>query len=178
MNDLFGILTSSFAGSLIGTIGAMVTRHQEGKQKIAELKIEAAMRESDQAHESHMAQLGNAAKREQLEIEQKSAIIAGEYAGLQASLASDKTTYYSPGDSKWLLAVDVIRGIMRPLLTGSLLLYMMIALFWISHRYNVTLTQEQAYDLLYAIINCLVTGANIALAWWFGSRSHLSKSGG
>jgi hypothetical protein len=177
MNELIMGAISSLGGSLLGGVAAYFSKKEEGKQLIREKELEIQAMRYNHAHEAQMASLGNIAKLEQLAAEQKSTIIAGEYEGLMASIEADKATYSIGTNSKLMLWVDFIRGTMRPLLTGALMVYLGLAVVYITLTYKVELDKQQVYDLLYMIIICLVTGANVALTWWFGSRNP-SKVGG
>lgn len=177
MNELIMGTISTLGGSLLGGIAAYFSKKEEGRQLIREKELELVAMKQAQEHEANMASIGHTAKLEQMESEQKSTIIKGEYEGLLASIEADKATYSIGTTSKWLIAVDVIRGTMRPLLTGALMVYLGLAVVYITLTYKVELDKSQVYDLLYMIIICLVTGANVALTWWFGSRNP-SKVGG
>lgn len=177
MSELIISLLSTLGGSALGGVAAYFNKKQEAQQKLKEREFDLLELEKNHAFELSMAQLGNTAKLEQMESDQKSAIITGEYQGLIASIEADKATYSVGSDSKWLIAADFIRGTMRPLLTGALMVYLGLAVVYITLKYNVQLDKNQVYDLLYAIVMCLVSGASVALAWWFGSRNP-NKIGG
>lgn len=177
MNELIMGTISTLGGSLLGGIAAYFSKKEEGKQLVRERQLELMAMDKTHAHEQAMATIGNTAKLEQAESEQKSTIIKGEYEGLIASIEADKASYSVGTENKWLIFVDVIRGTMRPLLTGALMVYLGLAVVYITYTYKVELDKSQVYDLLYMIIICLVTGANVALTWWFGSRNP-SKVGG
>lgn len=176
MNEII-LAVTSLGGSLLGGIAAYFSKKEEGRQLLREKSLELQALEKNHLHEQTMAQIGNTAKLEQAEGERKSTIIKGEYEGMLASIEADKATYSIGTDNKWLIFVDVVRGTMRPLLTGALMVYLGLAIVYITLTYKVELDKTQVYDLLYMIIICLVTGANVALTWWFGSRNP-SKVGG
>lgn len=171
------MLTSSLGGSVLGWVGAAVSRHQDGKQKLKELEIALRQSAQDQQHEIRMAEMSYSEQAAKLQAELNLQTVTLDYKGLEASIAADKATYSNGSTNKWLIFVDVVRGTMRPILTGTLLVYLMIALAYLIFGQDIRLSQEQNYGLLVQIITCLTTGANVSLAWWFGSRRS-DKAGG
>lgn len=175
LTEILGFISSGVGGSVIGAIGATISRHQEGKQKIAELKLDLQKLELSQAHELAMADKQHTAQLAELAAANEGAIIKGEYAALETSIQSDKATYSVGSTNKWLIITDVIRGTMRPALTGLLVSFSMLVLLYLLVKYGHNLTPDQSYKLQYNILESLLVGANVALAWWFGTRTHLSK---
>ena len=173
--ELLSVLGSSLGGSLLGWIGAAVTRHQEYKQKQKEFEHDLKLTQLNQAHELSMAQFANSAALEKLAAEQQSTIISGEYAGLIESIKADAAITLEKTGNAWLDFAQAVRGLARPTLTGLLLAYSMFTLVYITQKYSITPSEEQLYNLVYLITNCLVTSANTAMAWWFGSRSNMGK---
>ena len=177
MESLVAALGSSLGGSLLGWIGATVARYQEAKQKKMDQEHELKMASKAYDHELKMLEVAGNQRSAELNALLDTAIVEGEYKGLEASIQADKATYSVDNTNKWLILVDVIRGTMRPLLTATLLLYLMITLAYLFSSNGDDITGEQSYALLTNVITCLTPGANVALAWWFGSRN-IARTGG
>lgn len=171
MATIIDLLASSLGGSILGTAGAVFNKIQDGKQALKMADHEYRMTQLNQGHESAMAQLQLSVKIEEGKASAAIEEIRGGFATLQTSIESDKATYSVHNGNKWLIFVDVIRGTMRSWLTTALLFYLGIFLFYITNRYQVGLSQEQVADIVIQIIHCLLGGASLALAWWFGSRN-------
>lgn len=93
-------------------------------------------------------------------IERETEQTRAEHAALEASYRA-ATTRMSRGDSRWLVAVDVVRGLTRPVLTWTF-----VGLVGWMYFSAVTLRveiREQIVDtVLYLSTTCVL--------WWFGAR--------
>lgn len=158
-------LLGAFGGSVVGAVSAHLTKRHEAKVRIEEAKIQYARDKMLNEHELRMHE----AKMQMHTMEQ-------EYKGLTESFKMDAATYASavPG-SKLMLIVDFVRGLVRPVLTATLLIYCMVTLFYLTKHYDVQLAQNEVYELVSILIHNLVTCTGIALAWWFGSRPEKRK---
>lgn len=177
MNDFLTVLSGGLGGSILGAIGGIFSKIWEAKQRAKDQEHEWRMAQVNQAHEVQMSQLNANARMEELDIAYQTKALEGEYAGLLASIESDKATFSAAPTSKWMIAVDFIRGTMRSWLTSLLVIYMGLALVYLTQKYNVELNNQQVYDLVNNILTCLVTCASASLLWWFGSRSTPTKKG-
>lgn len=171
MASIIELLATSLGGSIIGTVGAVFNKIHDGRQAIKMADHEYRMTQINQSHEAAMAQL-----QAQTKVSEQQAALAleemkGSYNALQASIESDKATYSTPDGNKWLIFVDVIRGTMRSWITTALLFYLGIFLFYITNKYDVSLTHEQVNHIVMQVIQCLLAGSSLSLAWWFGSRN-------
>lgn len=164
MGDFLDLLTGSLGGSLVGAIGAAFNKWHETKTKLKLKELEIERDKMLNAHELQVMQSESEAATKQL-----------EYKALGTSMESDRATYATDSDSGWLVFVDVVRGLVRPTLTATLLVYCMIMLLYLTNHYTVEFTDEQVYDLVHMIVHNLVVCSGVALTWWFGSRSS-SKS--
>ena len=70
---------------------------------------------------------------------------------------------WSTRDSKWLLAVDIIRGLVRPVITVGVLI--LIGVVYFSLDFPVT-----AENLGIKIVDTLLYVLTTAVLWWFGTR--------
>lgn len=176
MASIIEILASGLGGSIIGTVGAMFNKVHDGRQALKLAEHEYKMTQLNQQHETAMAQLQLTVKIEEGKAAAQLEEIRGSHQTLQTSIESDKATYsVANPESKWLTFVDVIRGTMRAWITTALLFYLGIFLFYITYKYEIQLTPAQLNDLLTQILQCLLAGASLSLAWWFGSRNTNTK---
>jgi len=170
---IVGILGSAISGGLLGTVGAVFGKWFEGRN---ELKRLAMMNEHDLGmarEEREMAQLQLQASQALATTEANARVSVADLAALEASLEADKATYSGGAQSKWLVAVDVVRGFMRPLITAWLVAFTTgLALYLLAREDAPALNTEQQVALLLTLIDSAVTLVGIAVPWWFGSRSH------
>jgi hypothetical protein len=171
MATIIELLTSSLGGSLIGTAGAIFHKIHDGKQAVKNNDHEYRMTQLNQAHESAMAQLQLDVKIEEGKASAAIEEIRGAHQSLQSSIENDKATYSLHNGNPWLVFADFLRGTMRSFITAALLFYLGIFLFYITNKYNVALTREQVADIVMQVIQCLLGGSSLALAWWFGTRN-------
>lgn len=159
MGDLVSLLGGAFGGSVVGAIGAAVGKWFEAKQEREMKKLQI---EQDKALNAHELQV--------MGMQAESALKQLEYKAFDSSLEADRATYSTGSTSGWLVAVDVVRGLIRPILTATLLIYCIVLVVYLTQHYDVAFSSTQVYDMVFMIINDLVTSMGLALAWWFGSR--------
>lgn len=159
LSDLAGGLTGALGGSVIGGIGAMFTKWWDGRMQLKKMELQI---ERDKMLNEHELLV--------MESEQKSAVQKMEYAALSDSIESDKATYTTNKESGWLVMVDVVRGLIRPVLTVTLLVYSIFLAVYLTRHYDVEFSNTQVFDMVYMIVNNLVVCSGVALTWWFGSR--------
>ncbi len=156
MDFLVSILTGGATG-LLGTILSFGTAYFKEKQKHAQ-EIELRRLDMEQAR----AEAEAASVRAKIEAE-----AATEQAELGALAASYKeaATRWSDGDSRWLVAVDVIRGLIRPVLT----------LIFVALTGAVYFTTQDAALRVRAVETVLYLATTCVL-WWFGARQIAKKA--
>lgn len=159
---LMGVLSGGVTG-LVGTVISGGMKFFENKQKHGhELAImEMEMRQMDKEAEL-------AVKVAETEMEGKDRTAA--WAALEASY-KESTSRMSTGDSPWLILVDVVRGLMRPVITLGTLLLMAVIYF--------TIAQDMApgpdgIPVQVTIVTTVLYIATTSVLWWFGTRN-LSK---
>lgn len=151
---MWEIIASLLTGGATGLLGSLFTGVLEFfKQR--------------QKNEHDLALMMEERKTLELEIQgrERVAVIEGETAQqiedsrlLAASIRSDKATY-SDGTSNWLVVVDVVRGLTRPVLTAFLGVFMMV--LWFSTD-DAKLQDQITSTVLYIATTCYF--------WWFGTR--------
>ncbi len=153
MSIILSLLTGGATG-LIGTALSGVMKFLNAKQEQShELKVmEMELRHMDKEAEV-------ALKIESKKQEGKEAIAA--WAGLEASY-KEAGQRWSTGDSGWIVFVDVVRGLMRPLLTLTLVVLMGTIYFTLATD-NMEMRDQIIATVLYL--------ATASVLWWFGSRA-------
>lgn len=157
MDIILGLLTGGATG-LIGTALSGVMKFFTNKQEQShELKV----MEMELKHMDKEAEV--ALKIEEKKQEGKEAQAA--WAGLEASYR-EAGQRWSTGDSGWIVFVDVVRGLMRPLLTLALVVLMGV-IYFVHAPANPTMQEQIVATVLYL--------ATSSVLWWFGSRMSDTK---
>jgi hypothetical protein len=164
MAGFIDLLTSAFGGSLVGAVGAAFTKWQDAKHQLNMKKLDIERDKVLNAHELEISKIEYDKRTKEL-----------EYEGLAESIGADRATYSVGSTSKFLIFVDGVRGLVRPLLTATLLIFCMITMFYLTKQYNVQLADDQVYKLVFMLVDNLVVCSGIALTWWFGSRPSNQK---
>lgn len=175
MADILALATNALGGSVIGSVMGFGSKWLEGKQKREELKIEKQITDSQNAHEL-------AVLREKLSITRdisQSADLVKEleagYNALEKSYEHDAATYSTVDTTRtsgWLVFVDVVRGVVRPALTGYLVATCTGITVYFLYNQQVAFTNEQAYSIVWLMMNNLATCCGLAIAWYFAARQH------
>ena len=103
---------------------------------------------------------------------------AGQVAAVEAEAVRDSAAWsameasfressrrWSGGESGWLVAVDVVRGLMRPALTAGALALVGAVYFTLGGSDTETL------DIRPRIVDTLLYVATACALWWFGARA-------
>jgi len=151
MWELIASLLTGGATGLLGSLFSGVLSYFNQRQKNAHdlLLMEA---------ERQTLELEIAGTERVAIIESESAMDIQESRLLATSIRSDKASY-SDGDSAWLVLVDVVRGLTRPILTAFLGIFMMV--LWFSTE-DTELQAQITATVLYIATTCFF--------WWFGTR--------
>ena len=157
------IIGSVLTGGLTGVIGSGITSYVEFKKQ-----------EQKFAHDLQIATLDNemmkleiAGKERVAVIEQETEELIADSKAFSESIAADRATYSQGMKSKWLVAVDVVRGLTRPTLTVVLCVLTATIWFTTDEKLQPDIKKQVAATVLY------VTTA--AVLWWFGSRVKAAK---
>lgn len=173
---------SILAGGVTGLLGGVVQKVYEYKTR----SLEAEMQRDREAHEialrrvdAEIMQQEYAARIRVAETEAagKEAVADGE--AFQASLTSEPVRYsdssrLTPAQMWLMVALDAIRGIVRPALT--LYLCGISTLVYLQARSLIgpgaaALSSEQAVELVRLTVDTLLYLTSTCVLWWFGSRS-------
>ena len=151
LDSIMAVLSGGATG-LLGTVVSAGTEYFQARQRHAheiELRrVEMEMMKTEAASAERVAA-----------IERESEQMRAEHAALEASYRA-ATTRMSTGDSRWLVAVDVIRGLTRPVLTWGFVALAAVIYFTLSPHSDI---RGQVIDtVLYLTTTCVL--------WWFGAR--------
>jgi hypothetical protein len=159
---LMGVLSGGVTG-LIGTVISGGMKFFENKQKhghelaIMDMEIKQMHVEAEIAKDIA-----------ELEMEGKDRTAA--WAALGASY-KESTSRMSTGDSGWLIAVDVVRGLMRPVITLGLLILMAVIYFTVAQD----MAGPEGIPVQVTIIQTVLYVGTTAVLWWFGTRNMSKK---
>ena len=155
MLETLGAILSGGATGLLGTaisagIG-YVERRQRHQQELELRRIDLKMTEAEAASAERVAA-----------IEAESAQSTAELRAIEQShrQAGER---WSSGDSAWLVAVDVVRGLIRPLLTVAFLALAAAIYFRLP-------AAAEAPDVAGRMIDTVLYLATTTTLWWFGTR--------
>lgn len=170
--NVIDLLIGGAGGGIIGTVGTFMMKWQEGKIALANKKLDHEHELAIDAQE--LTALETKLKHETriAEISYDTEVEKGAAAGFVASQEADTASYSSVDTRKsngWLVLVDVVRGLMRPMLT--------VGLTVLNGYLAITLLGRMAEsgDLAEQIIMSTATLAGMAISWWFGARSHVKS---
>lgn len=158
MMDLILGVVSGGATGLIGSVLSGVVKFFTDRQNQSH---ELAKMEMELKHMDKEAAIAKQMKAMEMEgIES-----AAAWKGLEASYRQ-ASKRWSTGNSGWIIAVDVVRGMMRPLLT--------LALVGLTTGIYFTLGEE-SMNLRERIIATILYLTALALSWWFADRQIAKK---
>lgn len=177
LESLAGMLTGGAAGGIVGLIGTGIHAWLRGRELRLTLEHERSMREIDlreiklegqvllrQTEAEAEARLGEAEQRTAAAQAEMDAQIR------TASYAHDRATYGGG-------LVDTLRGIVRPTVTGYLLLVdtilACVLLYMCRHLLmadELFVQKEAALPLLQTLVLDLSFLTTVCVTWWFGGR--------
>lgn len=173
---------SAVVGGLFGTFGSLFKGWLESRHERNMASLRAAERAADRSHElavmdreaQHATALATvqAAQVERvadLETLQTSLLEEARGATWSAPWAQRLSGWWAGLVGLGLGAVDMVRGLMRPLITVYLIgLTTALALRILGQ--SAGLDAPQAFDLLLKITDMVLFLTCTAVGWWFGSR--------
>lgn len=154
---IMGVLSGGVTG-LIGTVISGGMKFFENKQKHGH-ELAIMDMEIKQMHvEAEIA-------KDVAELEMEGKDRQAAWSALEASY-KESTSRMSTGDSAWLIVVDVVRGLMRPVMTLGLLVLMGVIYFTVASG----LTAPDGMEMQVKIIFTVTYLATTSVLWWFGTR--------
>ena len=180
MSALINLLTSAFGGSLVGGIASAFQKWQDNRNELKLKELEYKHEKDMSSHERAMAELQLTSQQTIAETEASAARFTADMSALEKSLEMDQATYSTVDTSKankWLVFVDVLRGMMRPTLTAGLATYCVFVTAYNLIQYGAEFPSERLMEITFVLIDSMATFTGVAISWWFGSRGHnLRKS--
>lgn len=192
MLEILGtVFGASAGGGLLGLIGGLFRQWLDGQQRAQDLSVELQTLKEKNRHESDMRDkdlaLMQAEAASQFKLEEMkgdNAIEAARFAAIGAMQAADKATF-ATGDtaanSPWFIAVDCVRGLIRPVITilfdlAMLVIFgVLVALLWDSLQALFAakdpMIVKPMFDLLFEVVKSIIFLATTATGYWFVARS-------
>lgn len=175
MDVLFGLLGSILSGGATGLIGIIIQRIADYKNKQLDLQEKAATR-------SHELAVMSAEWQGRLSVAKEQGEAARDVADSGALAASYQGAFdrFATWDMKrekwyfkmWMVALDFLRGIVRPALT--VYLCVLTTLIYLEARGLVAqedLAVEDALKLQVRIVETILYLTTTCVLWWFGTRN-------
>lgn len=167
-------LTNALGGSLIGSLASVAQKYMDNKQKLEALKLKNEFNLEMSQEERRTIQLQLESEKTIAGIEFNKAMAVGDLSALEQSIEADRATYSvdTSKTSGWLVAVDFLRGITRPVLTAGLASYCVLVTGYNLVTYGSTFTGSELSVMTMTLVDSMATYTGLAISWWFGSRDH------
>ncbi len=157
---LLSILTGGATG-LLGTGLSFVADYFQTRQRHAQemdlRRLDLQIAQTEAASAEKVAAIEAEAERDQ-----------AEWSALEASY-KEAAKRWSRGDSRWIVFVDVVRGLTRPWLT-NFFVFLTGAIYFTLAAGDASLRGRIVETVLYLATTCVL--------WWFGSRQIAKRSEG
>ncbi len=187
---LGGVFAAATGGGALGIVGALLRQGLDYFAKKAEIAREVEILKEHNAHELAMRdkdrELMVAETEARLKVVQEEGESAAEVAqinAIAASFASDKASYATgeaAKNSPWFIAVDFVRGMIRPGIT--ILFDLAMLAIWAALMYLLwndlsdlfvakdPIITKPMMDLLIEITRAIIFLATTATCYWFVAR--------
>lgn len=181
------ILGGVLSGGATGLLGVLLQRFFDYKSKSQDIelhKLNLANTIELSKLESERAFIRAEVERQQAELDAIARETEADSRNLVASYENDRAAYLTPGAQlgkgfwpgtiRFMMAlVDFMRGILRPAMTAYLCGLVTIMFLWVREvaaNANLTLTSDQAVQIMLTIISTILYVFTTCATWWFGSR--------
>lgn len=192
LETLWGVFAAATGGGFMGLLGGLLRQGLDLLNKRAEIQRELEVIKANSAHELAMRDKdidlmkAEAEANFRLAEEQgNTALGVAQVNAIAASMASDKATFATgerAKDSPWFIAVDVVRGLIRPgitILFDLAMLAIWIVLIALLRDTLATLfaakdpaVTKPLMDLLLEVTKSIIFLATTATGYWFIARPH------
>ena len=159
---LMGVLSGGVTG-LLGTVISGGMKFFENRQKHGHELAIMEMESKQMRVEAEIA-------KDVVELEMEGKDRTAAWSALEASY-KESTARMSKGDSAWLVMVDVVRGLMRPVITLGTLTLMGVIYFTVAQG----MVGPEGISVQVTIIQTVLYIATTAVLWWFGTRNMSKK---
>jgi hypothetical protein len=186
MNDLVtSVLGAVFSGGATGLLGVLIQRWFDFKHKQQE--IEVVKLQLENAKELAQIEAGRSTRVAEMDMEAR--FVEADAAVMQASFKHDQASYLLPEAQQrkgfvgglivfMMASVDFLRGILRPGMTAYLCGLVTVMFFWVRNlaaSYGMSLSADQAFQLMLQIILTILYVFSTCTTWWFGARPPKTK---
>ncbi len=158
---MFDLLLGVVSGGATGLIGSVLSGAAKFFTDRQNQAHELRVMDVELQHMDREAEIAKQIK----ELEMEGVEAAASWRGLEASY-EESGKRWSTTESGWIVMVDVVRGLMRPLLTLGLVVLTTVIYF--------TLTDPDD-ELRARIIATVLYLTSLALSWWFADRQITKK---
>jgi len=182
LSTILGAVGSIFAGGATGLLGVALQRYADYKKQQADLEVlkeqgaqALAMKEAD----AKIMDREWAGRAQVAKVEGETKVGAAKEESFAASFKLEPAKYsegaaYTPNQAWLLVALDVLRGLVRPGLTVYLC-WITTQTYWEAQalvtKFGAAMTPAQAVDLLQLIVNTILYLTTTCCLWWFGTRN-------
>lgn len=192
LSDLVGVgasLLTGGAGGLVGLVGGIIQKMVGAYEKKKDLEREIELARINSAHELQMADKRIA----EIEAEAKNALALAEVnrqketdvaalSAMETAHQSDRATFAvgENAGSGWMIFVDVVRGLTRPVAFWILLWAVLAMTWWCWKQIPDTLLTDKAFlsATFYRLVDSVIFLATAAGCFWFVTRPAATKSAG
>lgn len=153
MDILLSILAggvTGIAGTIVSAVSGYLERRQRHRQELELRRTDLELARAEAASAERVAA-----------IESESRETEGGWRALEASYQVAGARW-SSGDSPWLVAVDVVRGLIRPVLTLGFLI--------LAGAIYFTAVAIPPADVGVRVVDTILYLATTTTLWWFGTR--------
>lgn len=167
------------SGGVFGIVGALLKHGLEVYQEKQQADKDLAIARENHSHELAMAdkqadlmKLEAANGIKLAEITTMGKVEEAAYNALADSYASDKAAYSNDPTNKWMVFVDVFRGVIRPglaLYFAAFLTIMLILIWW---NLPETIYKDVKFlePTFYKLTDALIFLATSSIGWYFAAR--------
>ncbi len=174
---MLSIITSILSGGVTGLLGIAVQRIADYKNKQLDLELSKQKFENDLALKRVDADIMAqewASRTRVAQVEERGQEAVADSSAFSASFNEPQRYSQNPNAAQgWLLvALDFIRGLVRPVLT--VYLCVLTTLVYLHARDLLStqaLTSDEALDLVGLIIRTILYLTTTCVLWWFGTRN-------
>lgn len=177
--DLLSIVTNVLSGGVTGLAGAALQRYADYKNKQLDLALDKQRGDQELEKRKLDNEIMKSEYAGKLQVAQTEGVTAQEVAATQAfgaSLFHEPDRYSSGSVTKnqmwWLVFLDFVRGITRPLLTVYLCA-LTTYIWWQVRQLIATedLDGESVLDIWKLVVNTILYLTTTCILWWFGVRN-------